>query len=34
VTSWDFRPLLDEEPEVTKALLMNLCGRLRSANDA
>ena len=31
LASWDFRPLLDEEPEVTKALLLVMCARLRAA---
>jgi CRP-like cAMP-binding protein len=31
LTSWDFQPLLIEEPQVTKALLLVMCARLRSA---
>jgi CRP-like cAMP-binding protein len=29
--SWSFRPILDEEPEVSRALLRVLCARLRAA---
>ena len=29
--SWAFRPLLDEEPELARSLLLVLCGRLRGA---
>ena len=29
--AWDFAPLLDHEPELTKALLLAMCARLRSA---
>lgn len=31
IVAWDFTPLLDEEPELTKALLLAMCDRLRSA---
>jgi CRP/FNR family transcriptional regulator, cyclic AMP receptor protein len=31
ITAWDFAPLLDTEPEVSKALLLVLCARLRAA---
>lgn len=31
MVAWDFAPLLDEMPELTKALLMAMCGRLRAA---
>lgn len=31
LVAWDFEPLLDEEPELTKALLMVMCARLRAA---
>lgn len=31
LVAWDFAPLLDEEPEVTKVLLLAMCDRLRSA---
>jgi CRP/FNR family transcriptional regulator, cyclic AMP receptor protein len=31
LSSWSFRPLLDEEPEVSKALLKVMCARLRAA---
>ena len=31
LVGWDFAPLLDEEPELTKALLMVMCSRLRAA---
>jgi CRP/FNR family cyclic AMP-dependent transcriptional regulator len=31
LASWEFAPLLDEEPEVTKALLLLLCQRLRAS---
>jgi CRP/FNR family cyclic AMP-dependent transcriptional regulator len=31
LTSWEFRPLLDEDPALTKSLLLKLVGRLRDA---
>ena len=31
MVSWDFTPLLEKEPEVSKGLLMVLCARLRAA---
>ena len=31
LVAWDFTPLLDEEPELTKALLLATCKRLRDA---
>lgn len=31
LSAWNFRPLLDREPEVAKGLLLALCDRLRSA---
>ena len=31
LVAWDFAPLLEDEPEVTKALLMVMCERLRAA---
>lgn len=31
IVAWDFAPLLDEEPEITKALLLEMCARLRDA---
>ena len=31
LVAWDFTPLLDSEPEITKALLLVMCERLRSA---
>ena len=31
IVAWDFTPLLDDEPELTKALLLATCERLRSA---
>jgi CRP/FNR family transcriptional regulator, cyclic AMP receptor protein len=31
LVSWDFTPLLDKEPEVSKALLMVMCARVRAA---
>ena len=31
LVAWEFTPLLDSEPEVTKALLMEVCARLRAA---
>jgi CRP/FNR family transcriptional regulator, cyclic AMP receptor protein len=31
LASWSFHPILDEEPEVSKALLRVLCARLRAA---
>jgi CRP/FNR family transcriptional regulator, cyclic AMP receptor protein len=34
ITAWDFRPLLDEEPTMTKALLLAMCERLRSSERA
>jgi hypothetical protein len=30
LAGWTFAPLLDSEPEVSKALLMHLCARLRA----
>ena len=29
LTTWDFRPLLDEEPSIAKALLLAMCARIR-----
>lgn len=34
LTAWEFRPLLDEEPGVAKALLLAMCGRLRNSESA
>jgi CRP-like cAMP-binding protein len=34
MTSWDFRPLLDEVPGLAKTLLFVMCERLRSAEQA
>lgn len=34
LTAWEFRPLLDEEPSVARALLLHLCRRLRSSESA
>ncbi|MFZ0323815.1 MAG: cyclic nucleotide-binding domain-containing protein [Actinomycetes bacterium] len=31
LTSWNFTPLLDEHPEISRALLKGLCARLRNA---
>ena len=31
LVAWDFTPLLDSEPEITKALLLVMCARLRAA---
>jgi CRP/FNR family cyclic AMP-dependent transcriptional regulator len=31
IVSWEFEPLLLEEPQVTKALLLVMCKRLRAA---
>lgn len=31
LVAWEFAPLLDEEPELTKVLLMVMCARLRAA---
>jgi CRP-like cAMP-binding protein len=31
IVAWDFEPLLDDEPELTKALLLAMCARLRAA---
>jgi CRP-like cAMP-binding protein len=30
MTSWDFNALLDQHPELTKKLLIELCRRLRA----
>lgn len=29
IVSWDFTPLLDERPSLTKALLLTMCDRVR-----
>jgi CRP-like cAMP-binding protein len=34
LTAWQFGPLLDEEPEMAKALLLVLCERLRASEQA
>lgn len=34
VTAWEFRSLLDERPQVARALLLTLCARLRNAEAA
>jgi CRP/FNR family transcriptional regulator, cyclic AMP receptor protein len=34
LVSWQFTPLLDEEPDVTKGLLLALCQRLRASEQA
>ena len=34
IPSWSFHPILEEEPEVAKALLKLLCTRLRSVEAA
>jgi CRP-like cAMP-binding protein len=34
VVAWQFAPLLDEHPDIAKALLLTLCERLRSAEQA
>lgn len=31
LASWDFKPILDNEPEVAKALLKVLCARIRAS---
>jgi CRP/FNR family transcriptional regulator, cyclic AMP receptor protein len=31
LTAWSFRPLLDEEPTITKALVIALCKRIRAS---
>ena len=31
ITAWDFRPLLDEEPAIAKAMLQVLCRRIRGS---
>ncbi len=31
LTSWDFRPLLEDEPEIARNLLLVMCRRLRAA---
>ncbi len=31
LVSWNFNPILDDEPEVSKALLLVMCARLRAA---
>lgn len=33
MVSWQFKPLLDEEPELTKALLLKMCERLRATEE-
>lgn len=33
LTAWEFRPLLDESPELTRSLLLTLCERLRQAEE-
>ncbi len=34
IVSWQFKPVLDSEPEVSKAMLMTLCTRLRNSEKA
>ena len=34
IPAWEFRALLDEHPELTRALLDNLCARIRSVEAA
>jgi CRP/FNR family transcriptional regulator, cyclic AMP receptor protein len=34
LTAWEFRPLINEEPEVARALLVALCARLRKSEQA
>ena len=34
LTAWEFRPLLDEEPTLAKALLLVMCERLRRSEQA
>jgi CRP/FNR family transcriptional regulator, cyclic AMP receptor protein len=31
LSAWNFRPILDAEPEIARALLLVLCARLRAA---
>ena len=33
LTTWDFRPVMDSEPEVVKALLLLMCKRVRAAGE-
>jgi CRP/FNR family transcriptional regulator, cyclic AMP receptor protein len=33
LVQWDFLPILDSEPEVSKGLLKHLCERLRAAEE-
>lgn len=33
ITAWEFRPLLEESPELTRSLLLTLCQRLRQAEE-
>ena len=33
LVSWDFKPILDNEPEVAKALLKVLCARIRASGE-
>jgi len=34
ITSWEFTPLLDRYPSITRKLLLGLCRRLRAAETA
>jgi CRP/FNR family transcriptional regulator, cyclic AMP receptor protein len=34
LASWDFKPILESQPEVAHALLLGLCSRLRDAEAA
>jgi CRP/FNR family transcriptional regulator, cyclic AMP receptor protein len=34
LTAWAFRPLLDEEPALARALLLTMCERLRKSEQA
>lgn len=31
LVAWAFQPILDDEPEVAKVLLLHMCARLRAA---
>jgi CRP-like cAMP-binding protein len=34
LSSWNFRPLLREHPSIVEAILLEMCRRLRSAQDS
>jgi CRP/FNR family cyclic AMP-dependent transcriptional regulator len=33
LATWDFKPLLESEPEIARAMLLVMCARLRSAEN-